>query len=45
MNYQSFQLSIFFCYRNLPSKDPEEAERHKQQYEAMVEAARKKGEL
>ena len=37
--------SVIFCYRNLPSKDPEEAERHKQQYEAMVEAARKKGEL
>lgn len=27
---------------NLPSKDPEEAERHKQQYEAMVEAAKRK---
>ncbi|KAK3095375.1 hypothetical protein FSP39_013939 [Pinctada imbricata] len=27
---------------NLPSKDPEEAEKHRQQYEAMVEAAKKK---
>ncbi|XP_063434649.1 TBC1 domain family member 14-like isoform X1 [Mytilus trossulus] len=28
--------------QNLPTKDPEEAEKHRQQYEAMVEAARKK---
>lgn len=28
--------------QNLPSKDPEEAEKHRLQYEAMVEAARKK---
>ncbi|KAK6185697.1 hypothetical protein SNE40_007874 [Patella caerulea] len=27
---------------NLPSKDPEEAEKHRQQYEQMVECARKK---
>ncbi|KAH9513225.1 hypothetical protein Btru_034411 [Bulinus truncatus] len=27
---------------NLPSKSPEEAEKHKQQYEAMVEAAKRK---
>ena len=32
-----------FYYRNLPTKDPEEAERHRQQYEAMIEAAKKKG--
>lgn len=28
--------------QNLPTKDPEEAEKHRQQYEAMVEAAKKK---
>ncbi|GFN83366.1 TBC1 domain family member 14 [Plakobranchus ocellatus] len=28
---------------NLPSKNPEEAEKHRQQYEEMVEAAKKKG--
>ncbi|XP_021375994.1 TBC1 domain family member 14-like isoform X2 [Mizuhopecten yessoensis] len=27
---------------NLPTKDPEEAERHRQQYETMIEAAKKK---
>ncbi|KAK3587488.1 hypothetical protein CHS0354_003630 [Potamilus streckersoni] len=27
---------------NLPTKDPEEAERHRQEYEAMVEAAKRK---
>ncbi|KAK0057348.1 TBC1 domain family member 12 [Biomphalaria pfeifferi] len=27
---------------NLPSKSPEEAEKHRQQYEAMIEAAKKK---
>ena len=36
-------LCIILSCRNLPSKDPEEAERHKQQYEAMVEAAKRKG--
>lgn len=34
---------VIIFYRNLPSKDPEEAEKHRLQYEAMVEAARKKG--
>ncbi|XP_062592371.1 TBC1 domain family member 12-like [Saccostrea cucullata] len=28
--------------QNLPTKDPEEAERHRLQYEAMIEAAKKK---
>lgn len=27
----------------MPTKDPEEAERHRLQYEAMIEAAKKKG--
>lgn len=31
--------------RNLPTKSPEEAEKHRQQYEAMVEAAKKKGTI
>ena len=35
------KISVFD--RNLPTKDPEEAEKHRQQYEAMVEAAKKKG--
>lgn len=34
---------ICFSCRNLPSKDPEEAERHRQEYESMVEMAKKKG--
>lgn len=33
---------LVFC-RGLPNKDPEEKERHKQEYEAMVMAAKKKG--
>lgn len=35
--------SLTLGYRNLPSKNPEEAEKHRQEYEAMVEAARRKG--
>lgn len=33
----------YASFRNLPTKDPEEAEKHRLQYEAMVEAAKKKG--
>lgn len=37
------KLCSFSLPRNLPTKDPEEAERHRLQYEAMIEAAKKKG--
>lgn len=36
-------MCSFSLPRNLPTKDPEEAERHRLQYEAMIEAAKKKG--
>lgn len=36
---------ILVSVRNLPSKSPEEELRHRQEYEAMVEAAKKKGQL
>ena len=46
-------MDVFLFYCNeiigfsfssgLPSKSPEEAEKHKQEYDAMVEAAKKKG--
>lgn len=32
-------------YRNLPAKSSEEAEKHRRQYEQMVEEAKKKGWL
>lgn len=37
------KLCSYSLPRNLPTKDPEEAERHRLQYEAMIEAAKKKG--
>ena len=34
---------MFLMFRFLPNKDPAEELKHRQQYELMVEAARKKG--
>ena len=37
-------LNVFFgVFRGLPSKSPEEEENHRLQYEAMIEAAKRKG--
>ena len=37
-------LNVFFgVFRGLPSKSPEEEEKHRLQYEAMIEAAKRKG--
>jgi len=34
---------FFVLFRNLPAKSSLEAEKHRRQYEQMVEAAKKKG--
>lgn len=44
-NAEKYAWSILKCCRGLPSKSPEETEKHKQEYEAMVEAAKKKGNV
>ena len=41
---QPFNFILYYC-RGLPSKDPEEELKHKLEYEAMVEAAKKKGQF
>ena len=42
--FSSYNLPLFFYkLRNLPSKSPEEEERHRQQYQEMIEAAKRKG--
>ena len=44
MTIISICFITFTCRRGLPSKDPEEELKHKLEYEAMVEAAKKKGQ-
>ena len=34
---------VFGVFRGLPSKSPEEEEKHRLEYEAMIEAAKRKG--
>ena len=44
MTIIAIRFITFTCRRGLPSKDPEEELKHKLEYEAMVEAAKKKGQ-
>ena len=44
MTIISICFNTFTYRRGLPSKDPEEELKHKLEYEAMVETAKKKGQ-
>ncbi len=41
--YELCVSDICVVFRGLPSKSPEEEEKHRQQYQEMIEAAKRKG--